>query len=427
MTTPNTVKERKPGFSIAHLMMTKLIRPWRWALSAGAAVAAFTAHAQIDPEPRSFVHFGFNQPLKDDGPQAAYAFYYLNMPQVPATNMTLRLAIAPLYVDGELGFKGLLGENTDLGVGLFGGGFANNYEEVRRGNYFRDESFDGHGGGASVSIYHLFNPTATVPLNGLLRGAVNYHAFARNGDTDDHFKLPESQPFVTLRTGLRWGGKEPILEPRLSMEVSAWYELEYRPDDGEYGFNKDRELKSVSHRFLGRAQLLYTVPHLEHYIAVGLAGGTVIDVDRFSAHRIGGALPFTSEFPLYLPGYFYQELSAQSFGLLYGLYSIPIDRPKRWSVFAGGATALVDYVDGLGQDRHSNSGVTGGIAFTSKNRRVKVAAASSYGIDAIRSDGRGGWSMALLFYWNLGRETSFASDRAFEDLQNARTPFRFGQ
>jgi hypothetical protein len=427
MTTLDATELKQMKKELTLLTTTRRLRRLYRILCACIAAATLTAHAQIDPEPRSFVHLGFNQPLKDDGPQAAYAFYYLNMPQVPATNMTLRLAIAPLYLDGELGFKGLLGENTDLGVGLFGGGFANSYEEIRKGNYFRDESFDGHGGGASVSIYHLFNPAATIPLNGLLRGAVNYHWFDDNHDTAGNFERPKDQPFVTLRTGLRWGGKEPILAPRLSMEISGWYELEYRTDEGDYGFNNDRQLKSASHRFLGRAQLIYTTPQWEHYMALGLAAGTVLDVDRFSAHRLGGALPFTSEFPLYLPGYFYQELSAQSFGLLYGLYAIPIDRARRWRVFGGGATALVDYVDGLGQDRHSNSGVTGGVVFSSKNRRVKVAAASSYGIDAIRSDGRGGWSMALLFYWNLGRETSFASDRAFEDLQNARTPFRFGQ
>jgi hypothetical protein len=391
------------------------------------AMVVSGAQAQIDPEPRNFVHLGFNQSLHDDGPQAIYGFYYLNMPQFQSTNMALRLAIAPLYVDGELGFKGLLGENTDLGVGLFGGGFANSYDEVRRGNYFRNESFDGHGGGGSVSIYHLLNPAGQIPLNVILRGSVNYHAFDDTDDTGTNFKLPENQPFYTFRAGLRWGGMEPILGPRLAMELSAWYELEHRPDDGTYGFGDDRRLNPTAHRFLGRAVGIYTVPGSQHYIMLGLMGGAVIHADRFSAYRIGGALPFTSEFPMYLPGYFYQELSAQNFGLLYGLYSIPIGQAKRWSVFAGGATALIDYAEDLGQPGHSNSGVTGGVVYHGRNQRWKVVGASSYGIDAMRSDGRGGYSIALMFYWNLGRRTSFASDRAFQDLQNARVPFRFGQ
>jgi hypothetical protein len=394
---------------------------------AAAALFASNGYAQIDPEERKLLQLGFNQSLHNDGPTAAYAFYYWNQPDVPATNMTLRLAIAPVYLDGELGFKGLLGQNTDLGVGVFGGGFYNSYYEVRQGNYYRDESFVGNGGGAALSLYHLFNPGATVPLNGIVRAGMNYHVFSDTSDTADNFKLPSDQPFYTLHTGLRWGGKEPLLTPRLAAELSVWYDLEYRPDHGTYGLGGDRELNSVSHRFLGSARLIYTMPRSEHYLALGLTGGAVINADRFSAYRLGGALPFTSEYPLMLPGYFYEELSAQNFGLLYGLYAIPLGRSKSWSIFAGGATALVDYVDGLDQSGNWNSGVTGGVSFKSKNRRLQAVTAFGYGIDAIRSDGRGGYSVAFLLQYNFGKLTS-ASDRAFENLQNApRLPFRFSQ
>jgi hypothetical protein len=370
---------------------------------------------------------GVNQSLHNDGPLGAYAFYYWNQPDVPATNMTLRLAIAPVYLDGELGFNGLLGENTDLAVGVFGGGLYNSYYEVRKGNYYRDESFDGHGGGAALSLYHLFNPGATVPLNGIIRAGVNYHVFSDTSDTADNFKLPSNQPFYALHTGLRWGGKEPLLTPRLAAELSVWYDLQYRPDHGTYGFGGDRELNSVSHRFLGNAQLIYTMPRSEHYLALGLTGGAVINADRFSAYRLGGALPFTSEFPLMLPGYFYEELSAENFGLLYGLYAIPLGPTKSWSIFAGGATAVVDYADGLEQSGNWNSGVTGGLSFKTKNRRLQAVTAFGYGIDAIRSDGRGGYSVAFLLQYNFGKLTS-ASDRAFESLQKApRLPFRFSQ
>src|SRR5262249_23670524 len=186
----------------------------------------------------------------------------------PATNQDLRLVIAPTYLDGELGFKGILGANTDLGLGVFGGGYAFNYEEVRRGNYFRDESFNGHGGGARVSLYHLFNPAARVPLNGLVRATMDYRTFDSNDDTANNFALPENQPFVTLRAGFRYGGQEPLLFPRLAMELSAWYELEHRTDDGQYGFAGDRRLESISHRFYGRAQLNYTLPSSEHNIMI---------------------------------------------------------------------------------------------------------------------------------------------------------------
>ena len=169
------------------------------------------------------------------------------------------------------------------------------------------------------------------------------------------------------------------------------------------------------------------MPRSEHYLALGLTGGAVINADRFSAYRLGGALPFTSEYPLMIPGYFYEELSAQAFGLLYGLYAVPLDQSKSWSVFAGAATAVVDYLDGFEQSGNWNSGVTGGFSFKSKNRRLQAVTAFGYGIDAIRSDGRGGYSIAFLLQYNFGRLSS-ASDRAFESLQNApRLPFRFTQ
>jgi len=392
-------------------------------LCALISIAVWKSHAQIDPEARQILHLGFTQPLHDDGPEARYLFYYWNTPNFPSTNQVLRLVIAPTYLDSELGLVGLLGANTDLGLGVYGGGYAYNYDEVRGGSYFRDESFDGHGGGASVSVYHLFNPNATVPLNGLVRASADYRAFDSNDDTAKEFTVPESQPFITLRTGFRYGGHEPILLPRLAFEISGWYELEHRTDSGTYGFAGDRRLQATSHRFLGRAQLNYTMPKSEHYMVIAFMGGAVLNADRFSAYRLGGALPFTSEFPLYLPGYFYGELSAKNFGLAYGLYSIHLDTAKRWSVMALAATAWVDYVSGLEQPGHWNSGVGGGFGYTAKNNRWRAVAVSSYGIDAIRSDGRGGYNAGLMFQYNFGK-TEFASDRAFEELQGVRVPVR---
>ncbi len=388
-----------------------------------ALLTGSTAQAQLDPEPRQLLHLGVNQSLHNDGPQAHYLFYYWNQPDFLAKNRTLRLVAAPTYLDAELGFKGLLGARTDLGIGVFGGGFAYNYEEVRQGNYFRNESFDGHGGGANVSVYHLFNPTATVPLHGLVRAGVDYRAFDARHDTADNFETPHSQPSFNLRAGLRYGGQEPVLAPRLALEVSGWYELQHRTHAGGYGFSGDRELEATTHRFFGRVQLSYTRPKSEHYMTVGLMGGTVLNADRFSAFRVGGALPFTSEFPLYLPGYFYEELSARNFGLAYGLYAIPLGPSKRWHVMAMAGTAVVDYVRGMEQSGHWNSGVGGGLDYTAKNQRWRVAAISGYGLDAIRSDGRGGYSVGLMFQFNFSKR-SFASDRAFAQLRGVRVPIR---
>src|SRR5262245_9097643 len=116
------------------------------------------ARAQIDPVERQLVQVGYNAAFEGDAPQAGYAFYYYNQPDCLQTNLTFRLALAPTYLDSEFGFVGLLGEYTDLGIGLAGGGFADNYWEIRQGQYLQSESFDGYGGEGSVSIYHLFNP-----------------------------------------------------------------------------------------------------------------------------------------------------------------------------------------------------------------------------------------------------------------------------
>src|SRR5439155_11647859 len=118
--------------------------------------ASRNAQAQIDPERRRLLQMGFNQPIEGRGPIAAYAFFYYNQPNFLRTNLTLRAAIAPVYLDTELGFSGLLGSRTDVGVGLAGGGFADTYSEVRQGKLERDESFTGHSAEISTSVYHRF-------------------------------------------------------------------------------------------------------------------------------------------------------------------------------------------------------------------------------------------------------------------------------
>lgn len=395
-------------------ILTGLIPPLCLAL-------AVPALAQIDPEPRKLLHLGFNQSLRTDGPNEVYAFYYWNIPDYPQPDQTLRLVFAPTFVTGELGFRGLLGEHTDLALEVFGGGFYNNYDEVRRGDYTRDESFYGHGGGVNVSIFHLFNPGATIPLNGVLRGGVDYHLFAKSSETEDNFELPDDQPFLTLRAGLRFGGREPVLWPRLASEVSVWYELHHRPESGRYGFADDRKLRPTSHLFQARAEMIHTIPENRHRLSFGLIGGAVLDADRFSAYRVGGALPFVSEFPLYMPGYFHKELSTERFVLLYGNYTLPLDSSERYSLTLGGATGWVDYVEGLGQPGHWHSGVGGILAYTPESRRWRVGVGYNYGVNAIRDDDRGGHNVGVLFMYNFG-DPKTASDRVFDELLDVRTP-----
>ena len=388
-------------------------------LLAGAAaltLVAFNASAQIDPAPRQLLELGGDASVTDSGPMGAYAFYYWNMVNVPTTNQFLRLVIAPVYVDSELGFKGLLGEYTDLGIGAFGGLYANSYQEVDGGRWYKNQSFNGNGGGASVSLYHLFNPDQHIPLNGVLRARMNYESFDTTSDTANNFVLPESQPVITYRAGLRWGGKEPMLGPVLAMEVSGWYELEQRTAPGGYGFGNDRELERVSQRFFGRAQINYTTLESKHYIVAGLQGGGTVNADRLSAYRLGGVLPYTKEFPLNIPGYYFQELSAKSFGLAYAGYTIPFGSQDQWSLIGNGSAALVDYVDGTGQAGAFNSGIGAGVGYNAPSQRWKVMSLLGYGFEARREHGQGGYSLGMAFQYNFG-SLQYAGMKEYEELE----------
>lgn len=356
------------------------------------------AVAQIDPMPRKLIQLGYNGALQGHPPLAAYAFYYRNQPDFIRTNLTLRLAIAPTYLDSELGISQALGSHTDLGIGLAGGGFADSYDEIRGGTYLPSESFTGHGGEVSLSIYHRFNPERQIPLNGVLRATAHYTTYQRDEQTARGFRLPEDHGTFSIRTGLRWGGKEPILFPALAMELSVWYEGRLRTGVGTYGFG-DRELRRDSHSFWAQSLLAYTMTNSGQSFFLSLTAGATINPDRFSAYRLGALLPLVSEFPLSLPGYYYQEISAQKFVLLGGNYIIPLDKKDHWNVNFTATTAGVDYLSGLQQPGRWHSGVGAGLLY--KTGSLKVMAGYAYGIDAIRSSGRGAHSIGILMQVDL--------------------------
>ena len=377
------------------------------AASACACVLVITlatpapSHAQIDGEKRKLIQLGYNQPAEGQGPIAGYGFFYLNQPGFLRRDLTLRLAIAPVYLDSELGVAHALGPDTDLALGFAGGGFADGYSEVRRGKLRRDESFTGHGGGMSVSVYHHFNPQGRVPLYGILRGGAHYSVYADDGDTAKTFEVPDNRTSFHVRSGLRWGGSGPVLLPSVAMELSAWYEGQFRTEHGGYGFADDRAVEPASHRFWARALTAYTFPRLEHYCHLSLTAGTSVDADRFSAYRLGAVLPFMQEFPLNLPGYYHGEISARQFALLGGFYSLPLDVAARWSALAYAMSAVVDYAPGLHQPGHSHTGVGGGVAYKSPSGAWQIILGYGYGIDAMRDDGRGANSVAFLLQYDF--------------------------
>jgi len=379
-----------------------LMKRFRLALTWLALLAPLFASAQVDPVKRDLVQFGYNQAFEGHQPLAAYAYYYHNQPDFLRTNLTLRLAVAPVYLDSELGFIGALGPNTDLGFGVAGGGFADSYNEIRGGKYLPAESFEGDGGEISASLYHLVNPGDLIPLNYVLRGTAHYSFFDRNEDTASNFQLPADHGTFSVRTGLRWGGVEPTLFPPLAMELSVWYEGELRTDAGGYGFNDDRRLSRESHLFWTEAALAYTLPRSQQSFYIRLTAGTSVDADHISAYRLGGFLPLIAEYPLSLPGYYYQEISARHFMLLNLNYLVPLDKEKRWNLDVNVASALVDYLPGEEQPGNWLNGVGGGILYHSQSDRWKIMFDYGYGVDAIRSHGRGANSLGVLVQFDLG-------------------------
>ena len=357
--------------------------------------------AQIDPENRRLIQIGYNQSVEGQGPIAAYGFFYYNKPGFLNTNLTLRLTAAPIYVDGELGFKSLLGENTDFAVGLAGGGFADSYSEVRQGHLRKGESFNGHGGEASASVYHLFNPGRLVPLYGIVRGSVHASFFASDTDTDKSFVIPDDFMTFHLRTGIRFGGKEPSVNAPVAMELSLWYDGQYRNDSSFYGFANERHVQPQSHLFWGRALCRYTTETLGQMLDASVTSGVSVRPDRFTAYRLGGVLPFASEFPLNIPGYYFQELSAERFALLNTQYSIPITPNGSWNLTLAAAGGYVDYLPGMEQSGNWHSGVGGGISFTSPSGAWFISLIYGHGFGSIRDGERGSNQAGLVLQYDF--------------------------
>ena len=379
--------------------MWQRLRPSLWLI----LVLPMSVSAQIDPVKRDLVQFGYNQPLEGQAPIAGYAFFYHNQPNFLHTNLTLRLALAPVYLDSELGFVHGLGPQTDFAIGAAGGGFADSYNEIDAGKYDKTQSFGGNCGELSASVYHRFNPEDMIPLNYVLRGSAHYTAYDQNSTTASNFQLPDDGETFSVRTGLRWGGIEPTLMPALAMEISIWYEGMFRSNPGHYGFNDDRQVEAASHIFWSSAALSYTLPDSKQNFFARLVAGTSVDADRLSAFRLGGFLPLVAEYPLSLPGYYYQEFSARQFVLLNASYLLPIAPDQRWNLDFTAATAVIDYLPGTGQPGSSVSGVGGGILYRAPSDKFRFIASYGYGINAIRSGQRGANSISILLQIDLDK------------------------
>lgn len=356
---------------------------------------------QINPVERRLLEFGYNHPLSGAGPTAGYLFLYLNKPDVLRENTTLRLALAPVYVDGEYGIGRALGRHTDLGIGLAGGGFAQNHAEVRQGRHFRDESFYGHGGQASVSVYHLFNPDRQIPFMAVLRQTVQYSAYQPDKRTAAGFALPPDHVTSATRAGLRFGGETPTMPPSDALEVSIWSEGRFRDRGAAYGLQADRPLQRATRLFWLKTVFVRVQPGSGRRAGLGISAGASDDADRLNGFGLGGFLPLSSDFPRDIPGYFYRELTARRFVLFSGQYGVPVDREKRFLLNLFGASALVSDVPGLENPGASHSGIGLGIQYDSPSHAWNILLAYGYGIDALRSSGQGAHSISLTLQYDL--------------------------
>lgn len=374
------------------------------------AALPLASRAQVDPMHRNLLQLGADAPLSGFGPQGIYAYYYYNNPELSGTNVALRMAIAPAYFDGEIGFKELLSPNTDVGLGIYGGAFGDNYYEVRQGHFYQQESFDGYGGGGAISLYQLLNPGQLIPLNVVLRGGTRYQSFGDADQTAPAFVLPEARFTTFFRAGLRLAGKEPVLDPRLGMELSVWFERQWRTDAEPYGFSNDRRTQPQSDLYWLYAGLSYTWTNTGHRFSLATTLGGSSEVDRFSAWRLGGVLPLSSEYPLMIPGYYYEELTARRVAHFYASYMIPLDPDHTFQLRLEIASAGMDYLPGFAERDRWQTGAGGGLSYSPKNQSFRIVVRYGYGISAQRKDQFGAQSVGVLFQYDFEQRRQHARD-----------------
>ena len=225
--------------------------------------------------------------------------------------------------------------------------------------------------------------------------------FTDTSQTADNFTLPGDQVSGYTRGGIRVAGKEPVLYADLGLELSAWFERQWRLDSQSYGYNDDRSISPNVNLYWLYAGLNYAWTNSGNQVSFAVTAGGSTDADRFSAWRLGGVLPLVSEFPLTLPGYYYEELTATEFQHYYAGYDIPLDTADRWHFRLEAATAHLDYLPGFAQRSSWQTGAGGGLSFAPKNKNFEIILRYGYGFNAIRDGKEGAQSVGLLFQYNF--------------------------
>jgi hypothetical protein len=369
-------------------MMTRMS-----ALLAAVLLAAAPAKAQIDDAKRLLFEGGYEDSVGNPGPSSPYAFLYLNRPGIAGKGSALRLALAPVYADAELGLPNVL-PRTDLGLGVSGGGFAYGYYQIRRGDEKAGESFIGHGGGPSVTLYPRFGDIGPVPVSGVFRLSAVSTDYQRTARTDPDYEPPPDELSGIARVGLRAGGVEPGLDHGQALEVSLWGETRLRDSPASYGYNGDRYVRRNVNLYWGRIYLSLPAPG-DNRVSGGLNLGGGGGLGRLSAYRLGGMLTQTSEFPLILPGYFGQEISASRFVHVWGHTALSIAGSKRFALNLTAAFASVSPLYGTDPGGKYHAGLSAGLGYAPENGPVHLELDYGYAPTALRGTHRGADAIAL--------------------------------
>lgn len=377
--------------------MDSSVRDWYTSavkfFAAALLLLSVPARAQIDDTKRLLLEGGFEDGLANPGPNSAYGYLYLNRPDIAGKGSALRLALAPVYADAELGLPEVL-PRTDVGLGFSGGGYAFSRKEVVRGDQRFGESFIGHGLGPSLALYPKLGKVGPVPLTGVVRISALYRDYQAAAGTDSNFALPPDQWTGFARAGLRAGGQEPGLSRRPAIELSAWYESRVREKPGRYGYNEDRDIAREVDLYWMRALVV-----LPSDSGVKTSGGLDIGggrrLGRLSAFRLGGMLTQTEEFPLAVPGYFSQEIAAREYGHAWARIGFPLDAERRYFANFMAAAASVTPIAGTDPGGVLHEGFSAGLEFSPAAAALHGELSYAYSPSAVRGNHRGGHSVAL--------------------------------
>jgi hypothetical protein len=133
-----------------------------------------------------------------------------------------------------------------------------------------------------------------VPLQLVFRSAARYSLYQRDDETGAQAsRCPRTSSPTTSASACAGRPRTAApARPRVSSFPSG-IRGQFRTDSQEYGYHRDRDIEAQSHLFWSRALVAWEFSNAQRF-EVTLTGGVSIHADRFSAYRLGGALPMNA-------------------------------------------------------------------------------------------------------------------------------------